>query len=111
MFTKQDQLYQNKEHKDLTKEEKIKYFTWIKKNKGCIICGKYPEIHHVTHKSIKGKRRLDTRVVPLCFSHHSAQSEDISIHGNPIEFYSMVSVEKLVVRANKMYQEYLDENY
>ena len=98
-----------KESKDLTDIEKIKYFTWIKDNKKCIVCGKYPEIHHVTHKSIKGKRRLHSRVAPLCFDHHSAQSSKISVHGNPTEFYNSIRVKELVLIASKMYQEYLNE--
>lgn len=110
MLSKKSQLHKNKAQTDLTDQEKNKYFSWIKENKKCVICGKFPEIHHITNKSIKGKRRLHSRVIPLCFNHHSAQSEKISIHNDPYSFYDRrMSLQHLIVLSNLMYQEYLSE--
>ena len=110
MLTKKTQLKKNKPIKDLTESEKTKYFTWIKDNKCCVICGSYPEVHHITNKSIKGARRLHSRVIPLCFNHHSAQSEVLSLHNNTDGFYKCcLSLRALLVLSEDMYQEYLKE--
>lgn len=111
MLTKKQQLKYNKPKKDLTEAEKTKYFTWIKENKTCVVCEKYPGIHHITNKSIKGARRLHTRVVPLCFLCHSAQSVCLSVHGATDDFYEKVrSLEQLLEDSKKMYEEYLDDS-
>ena len=110
MYSKDQQTRKNKATKDLTDQEKDKYFSWIKENKGCAICGKFPEIHHLTNKTIKGKRRLHSRVIGLCFNHHSQQSEQLSIHGDTYKFYKEVmSLNHLLMLSNLMYQEYLSE--
>lgn len=110
MLTKEQQLKFNKTSKDLTEKEKTKYFTWIKQNKTCLVCGAFPEIHHLTNKSIKGARRLHSRVVPLCFNHHSAQSPVLSIHGNTNMFYDeVISLDKLLKISEDIYKEYLNE--
>lgn len=109
-MTKSQQLHKNKAPKDLTDQEKNKYFSWIKENKTCVICGKFPEIHHITNKKLKGLRRLHSRVISLCFNHHSAQSPQLSIHKNPYKFYDEVmSFEHLMLMSNLMYQEFLNE--
>lgn len=111
MLSKTDQLKHNKPKKDLTEAEKRKYFTWIKQNKRCVVCGGFPEIHHITHKSIKGARRSDKRVVSLCFNHHSAQSGVVSIHNDTYRFYEEVrSLEQLLEDSENIYEEYLDES-
>ena len=110
MYSKFEQLKKRKKVNDLSTLEKNIYFTWIKDNKSCLICGDYPEIHHITNKSIQGKRRLHSRVVPLCFNHHSAQSGILSIHGATDKFYEeVISLDDLIEEANKMYEEFLDE--
>ena len=110
MLSKKSQLHKNKAQTDLSDQEKNKYFSWIKENKTCLICGKFPEIHHITHKSIKGHRRRNSRVINLCFFHHSAQSPQLSIHNNPYKFYDeIMSLNHLLLMSNLMYQEYLSE--
>lgn len=110
MYSKFQQLKKRREASDLSTLEKNTYFTWIKDNKSCLVCGDYPEIHHVTNKSIQGKRRLHSRVVPLCFSCHSAQSDKLSIHGATDRFYQeVISLEELISEANKIYEEFLNE--
>jgi len=110
-FTKEMQLRKVKNKTDLSTLEKNTYFTWIKDNKSCLVCGGYPEIHHITNKAIKGRRRLHSRVVPLCFDHHSAQSDKLSIHGATDRFYQeVISLDDLIDEANKIYKEFLDAN-
>lgn len=109
-MTKLQQLYKNKPKTDLSDAEKKAYFTWIKQNKKCVVCGRFPEIHHITSNTIKGRRRSHKRVLNLCFNHHSAQSEELSIHGNTQKFYEeYISLELLLTMSEKMYKEYLDE--
>lgn len=108
MYSKESQLKKVKAKKDLTEAEKTKYFTWIKQNKECIVCGKFPEIHHITNKSIRGPRRLHSRVIPLCFNHHSNQSEYYSVHRFQDEFYKKHGgLESIIEKSEEMYQEYL----
>lgn len=110
MYSKFQQLQKRKEKTDLSETERIKYFTWIKENKSCVICGEFPEIHHVTNKTIEGKRRLDKRVIPLCFNHHSAQSSELSIHNDTYMFYEhRMSLSTLIEKSEEMYQEFLNE--
>jgi hypothetical protein len=107
MLSKQDQLYKNKATKDLTDQEKDKYFSWIKDNKKCVVCGKFPLIHHVTHKSIKGHRRRHFRVLAICHDHHSAQSSTLSIHNDTYRFYKeIMSLEKVLEESENMYNEF-----
>ena len=109
-LSKKDQLKKNKTKTDLTEKEKTAYFTWIKENKCCLVCGGYPEVHHVTNKSIKGPRRSHKRVVPLCFNHHSAQSEHLSIHNDTSGFYKCaLSLRYLLLTSKNMYQEYQND--
>ena len=51
MYSKAEQLKANKSKKDLTDTEKVEYFTWIKKNKGCIIEKKNDIRNHSTLKT------------------------------------------------------------
>lgn len=110
MYSKDQQTKKNKATKDLTDQEKNKYFSWIKQNKKCVVCGKFPLVHHVTNKTIKGQRRLHSRVIPLCEAHHSAQSPILSIHNDTYRFYDEVmSLKHLLLMSDLMYQEYLND--
>lgn len=40
---------------------------------GCIICGRPPEVHHITNGTM-GKKASHYETIPLCFNHHSAQT-------------------------------------
>ncbi len=55
---------------------------------GCIVCANngYPdnpaEIHHITTGAGMGRRNSHYQTIPLCFGHHSAQSDD-GFHHSP----------------------------
>ena len=110
MYSKDQQTKKNKAQTDLSDQEKNKYFSWIKQNKTCVVCKSPAQIHHLTNKSLKGLRRLHSRVIPLCFNHHHAMSPILSIHNNPYKFYDeIMSLNHLLLMSNLMYQEFKSE--
>jgi len=107
-ISKEQQLHKNKEPKFNYKA----YANWIhSNNKQCVVCGRYDiEIHHITDvKRIKGKRRDDKRVVPLCKSHHKEGENGIHILSKD-DFYSKVmSLDTLLFYSKNLLEEYENE--
>ena len=46
---------------------------------GCILCGKPPEIHHLTGAGM-GLRSEHVQTIPLCFYHHRTGNHGFAIH-------------------------------
>lgn len=94
--------------KKRTNDPKNPYFAWLRNNRpGCVVCGALGEIHHLEQNA----NSCDTRVVPLCLNHHSAQSND-GIHKSPREWYKrFLSFERLERIATDNHIAYLSEVY
>jgi hypothetical protein len=55
---------------------------------GCVICFRYPHIHHIREGLLGMGQAVDhDRVLPLCYDHHQSETTGaISLHGTPREF-------------------------
>ena len=82
-----------------------KYLKWLgNSGVGCIVCGDTNiELHHITDKSIKGLRRHDRRVVPLCTEHH--RGDGGVHHGN----VANLSTKDMLFISKQLNQRYEDE--
>jgi len=107
MYTKEMQTKKNKEPKFNYKA----YANWIhSNNKQCVVCGGYDiEIHHITDvKRIKGKRRDDKRVVPLCKNHHKDSKFGIHIMSKDEFYENVMDLDTLLFHSKELLNEYLE---
>lgn len=105
-ISKEDQLKKNKEPEFNGKD----YFRWIHANqKTCVICGRSDiEVHHISDiRRIKGKRRLDTRVVPLCKAHHKESKFGIHIMSKEDFYENVMDLDSLLFQSHLLLEEYL----
>jgi hypothetical protein len=85
----------------LNKKER---FTKLK-NIGCIICGHYPEIHHLTGLAYRGKGQKadDVFTIPLCQKHHTSGGHGVAIHAGKQAFEEKYGTqEELLEKTNRL---------
>jgi len=105
-ITKEQQTRKHKEPKFNFTE----YARWIHSNNiPCVVCGRHDiEVHHITDvKRIKGKRRDDSRVVPLCKSHHKESKFGIHIMSKEDFYENVMDLDNLLFHSSSLLEEYL----
>lgn len=109
MLSKKQQLYKNKEPKisDIERE----YLNWLQEqNHNCFVCGisSNIEMHHVTDiNRISGKRRVHSRLVPLCISCHRTGKNAIHVLSKEYFYKNIKSLDELLVESNRLYNDFL----
>lgn len=105
MFSKKDQLRKSGKMKEQGAEDR-KYLGDLKEmTLHCIVCGcNNTELHHV-YSVVHGIKRSDHRVVPLCAEHH--RGAKCSPHGGKEAFYSIFSLNDLIMLADIIRARYL----
>lgn len=107
MLTKKDQLNKNgKFRKECVKDSK--YLSYLHSiDLKCIVCGSsHIELHHC-HSPLREIEKTDHRVAPLCSEHH--KGSECSPHGGKKSFYDIFSFEDLIVIADRLYENYLEQ--
>ena len=70
MWKPSEKKHRLKDHGMTDTEYTTKYRPFIHENCPCVVCCKPAASHHITHKSISGKRRRHDSVIALCYDHH-----------------------------------------
>lgn len=109
MYTKEQQLLKIKSPKisDIERE----YLNWLQQqNHNCFVCGisSNIEMHHVTDiNRISGKRRVHSRLVPLCISCHRTGKNAIHVLSKEYFYKNIKSLDELLVESNRLYNDFL----
>lgn len=109
MLSKKQQLYKNKAPKISSIERE--YLNWLQEqNHNCFVCGISSgiEMHHVTDiNRISGKRRVHSRLVPLCISCHRTGKNAIHVLSKEYFYKNIKSLDELLVESNRLYNDFL----
>jgi len=111
MLTKKEQLFKNKKPK-ITKQEK-EYLDWLHEEcyARCFVCGisSNIEMHHVTDiNRLNGKRRVHSRLVPLCISCHRTGKNAIHVLSKEYYYENIKSLDELIQESKRLYQLFLE---
>lgn len=95
------------ENYDMSKHEyETKYRPFIHEHCPCVVCGAPAASHHITHKSIKGNRRRNDRVIALCHTHHQGVE---GIHVLNEEWYERyIPLDRLLELSSEQLSSYLE---
>lgn len=110
MFSKKQQLYKNKEPKISSIEKE--YLNWLQEqNHNCFVCGisSNIEMHHITDiNRLSGKRRVHSRLVPLCIACHRIGKSAIHVLSKEYYYKNIKSLDELVQESKRLYQLFLE---
>ena len=71
---------------------------------GCLICGRYAQIHHVTGHAYGSRSNL--RVLPLCADHHQNNAYGHALHNGTKTFESNYGTQaEMLEQVNRMLEE------
>ena len=105
MYSKEHQLYKNKEKEVLKDSQYLNYLKSMTLH--CIVCGyAETELHHV-YSVLHGIKRSDRRVIPLCTDHH--RGSKCSPHGGRKEFLELYPLDDQIKISDYLYKKYKDE--
>ena len=113
LFGKKSYNWNNKGIQRITTDDELEYLNWLKSQQlQCIVCGSYAvELHHLKlndsdniHSSSVAKDH--TKIIPICTKHHTGK--ECSFHGNKKELAKLFTKEALLIIANRLYNEFLE---